>query len=305
MYSDKIYKINELYGHNGSIYGLTYTTLDNFFYSAGGDGWIAKWQKDGLSNDGVLIAKTDTKLFCIAHHEQFDLIVAGDINGHLFWIDTANNTILKRSIAHKNSVFDIVMLDGDQMISISGDGYMTVWDIMSKLPIISIKISNQGLRCAVFDNITRLIYIGSSDNNIYNIHRDTWNIENKISHAHQNSVFTLALLNSNTLLSGGRDAHLKVRNLSNPKELSVDLAAHWYTINKIIYLPEINMIATASRDKTFRLWDDRSFEPIMTIDVFKGGHHHSINTLLWMPKNNILATAGDDRVIKLWKVDHL
>ena len=103
--------------------------------------------------------------------------------------------------------------------------------------------------------------------------------------------------------SGGRDAHFMIRAWQhNEEKIIVDHAAHWYTINKIKHLPEVNMIVTASRDKTFRLWDDQTYQPIKTIDVFKDGHHHSINTLLWIAESKILLTAGDDRIINMWQL---
>lgn len=298
-----ITKIIDLPGHIGSIYGLASRKNDSFFYSVGGDGWITKWHSDGVLADGLLIATTDTKLFSVVLHPTLDILVAGDINGHLFWIDTHNNVILARIVAHNHSIFDILILDDGTMLSISADGYMTVWDFNHRLPILSIQISNQGLRCAVYEEVEKKIYIGSSDNSIYIVNKNDWHIEKVIKNAHQNSVFTLAIINQKFLASGSRDAHLMIRSLDNDTIVN-DHSAHWFTINKIIEMPEVKMIATASRDKTFRLWDDTTFDPVTTVDIFKGGHFHSINTMLWIAENKTLITGGDDRVIKLWKIDH-
>jgi WD40 repeat protein len=300
---DKIIKINKLLGHNGSIYGLLHHPGSTYFYSIASDGWIVKWDADGRNSDGKLIANADAKLFSATLIGHENLLIAGDINGHLYWIDLENNTILARTIAHSRSIFDIKVIDESNMITISGDGYMTVWDIQIKLPIISIKISNQGLRCATYDEIDKKIYIGSSDNNIYIVSTENWNIVEKIVQAHANSVFAVELLGPKLLASGGRDAHFVIRAWhDNEEKIIVDHPAHWYTINKIKHLPQVNMIVTASRDKTFRLWNDQTYQPIKTIDVFKDGHHHSINTLLWIAESKILLTAGDDRIINMWQL---
>lgn len=300
MVSDNIAKIIDLKGHIGSIYDLCLGDDGNCFYSVGGDGWVVKWLTDGQNQDGILIAKTDTKLFTISVLFAKNLLVAGDINGHLYWIDLSTQTILARTTAHRKSIFDILVLDDHRFLTVSGDGCMTVWHVDSRSPIISIKLSTQGLRCAAYDEHSQKIFIGASDHNIYIIDGCDFSLESVHHDAHANSVFTLCV-DKGQIISGGRDAHLKVRSIAT-MDLLADHAAHWYTINKVMSLPEVDKIATASRDKNFRLWDRASIDPIETIDVFKGGHHHSVNTMLWIGNQNILATAGDDRIIKLWKV---
>nr|MBP6568302.1 hypothetical protein [Saprospiraceae bacterium] len=122
-----------------------------------------------------------------------------------------------------------------------------------------------------------------------------------IHQAHQNSIFALNHISSIGLFSGGRDAHMKIWDLID-FTAKTDVPAHWYTINKILYIPELKLIVTASRDKTIRLWDAENNDLIRTLDVQKGGHFNSVNTLLWNSEHQTLLSAGDDRVIRKWKI---
>jgi len=294
-------KISDYSGHNAAIYGLSKSSGDDYFYSVGGEGWIVKWPITGSVTDGVLIGETGGKLFSIATVSQNDLLIAGDIHGDLFWIDTNNKKILSRSAFHRGSVFDILVMNSSNLVTVSGDGYICLWDIGQRLPLLSKRLSNQGLRCVVHDPETGNLFIGASDNNIYVL--DGLSFEQKyiIHQAHQNSIFALNHVSGIGLFSGGRDAHLKIWDLIDFTAKS-DLPAHWYTINKILHIPESNLIVTASRDKTIRLWDAENNDLFRTLDVQKGGHFNSVNSLLWNSEHQTLLSAGDDRVIRKWKI---
>ena len=295
-------KISEYSGHNASVYSLSSGGSNDTFYSVGGDGWIVKWPLFGNNSDGFLVGETGGKIFSSTVLPIDQLFLAGDYSGDLFWIDIQNRKILGRSAFHKGSIFDICVIDPSRIISVSGDGYICLWDTDQRRPLISRKLSSQGLRCASFDPETGSLFIGSSDNNIYILNIDDFEEKYIIRQAHRNSVFALNFIPSIGLVSGGRDAHLKIWT-STDFMVRHDVPAHWYTINKILDIPELNLIVTASRDKTMRVWDYSSFELLKTLDFHVGGHLNSVNTLLWHAQHNLLLSAGDDRVIRKWKMD--
>lgn len=292
-------KISDFSGHNSAIYSLAYQHLTDFFYSVGGDGWIVKWPLKGVDTNGKLIGETGSKLFSSAMIDKKNLLVTGDIDGNLFWLDVSKNVILGRSAFHKGSIFDICVVNESRLITVSGDGYLCLWDTDSRFPLLSKRISFQGLRCIVYDQFSDRIYVGASDNNLYVLDNSDFKEIFIIRKAHNNSIFSLQLMSNHYLISGGRDAHIRIWNLKDFTE-NADLPAHWYTVNKILHIPELNIIVTASRDKTIRIWDDNNYALIKTLDVQKGGHFNSVNTLLWIREDRILLSAGDDRIIRKW-----
>jgi WD40 repeat protein len=232
------------------------------------------------------------------------LIIAGDINGHVYWIDPKINSIISRVELHKGSVFGFCVLNDKQMISYGADGYLCFWDIDKRQPIESIKLSNQSLRCLELDVENQIAYIGSSDNNLYVFDLEKREVIQTIIDHHENSIFSLCLLDKNRLISGGRDAFINI--LDTKTNLKTNgFPAHLFTINKLVNIPELKIFVSASRDKTFRIWDAENYELLKSIDVFKDGHINSINTLLYIGEHNHLITAGDDRVLKIWKLDNL
>jgi WD40 repeat protein len=294
-------KIKDYLGHNSAIYCLAYDSESRVLYSAGGDGWIVKWYPLNDNPDGILAANTTTKIFSIALDETGRMLVAGDMDGHLYWLDTIENKIIKRSAFHKGSIMDLAYGKNNTLYSVSTDGYLCKWNTHDMVPEISVRISSQGLRCIKYDKEMGLLYIGASDNNIYVIENQTLQIINEINGAHENSVFSLELFGKGTLISGGRDAMCHIWDTATCTRKET-ISAHWFTVNKIISLPEISAFATASRDKTWRFWSSEDYKLLKNIDVQKGGHFNSVNSMVWIPEQKLILTAGDDRTIRLFKV---
>lgn len=290
----------DLSGHRGAVYALCRAVQSDVFYSSGGDGWIVAWPASGQVSDGSLIAQTDAGIFCMALQPDEKYLVAGDINGHMYWINLEEQKIAGRVAWHSRSVFALEFTPYG-LLSAAGDGILCLWDPVSRLPLMSVQLSAQGLRCLAFDPESERVYVGASDNAVYVWNIATWRLEQTISRAHENSVFSLLLTSGGRLLSGGRDAHLCAWHTSSMQNIQ-RLPAHWFTVNNIISMEDTPYLATASRDKSIRIWQRETLEPVLTLNAMKGGHVNSVNSMLWLSDRNTLISCGDDRLIRLWSV---
>src|SRR5690606_33352567 len=86
------------------------------------------------------------------------------------------------------------------------------------------------------------------------------------------------------LLSGGRDAQLKVWDTLN-YHLQKQIPAHLFSIYAIAFHPILNYVATASQDKSIKIWDSKDYRLLKILSREKTGigHTHSINNLIWSP----------------------
>jgi len=290
-----------LSGHRGAVYCMTPWAQNNVFYTSGGDGWIVAWPATGEVADGHLIAETGTKIFAMDIHPENIFLVAGDINGHMYWIDLHEKEITGRVVWHTKSVFALAFTPYG-LLSAAGDGILCLWDGAMRRPMMSVQLSAQGLRSMAFDAKSGRVYVGSSDQHIYIWNVAAWSLEETIRHAHTNSVFSLLVTEEGRLLSGGRDAQLGIWDTSSLENIQ-KLPAHWYTINKIISMGGTPFVATASRDKTIRIWLRETLQPLVTLNAIQGGHVHSVNSLLWLQDKRVLVSSGDDKIIRLWSVE--
>jgi WD40 repeat protein len=97
------------------------------------------------------------------------------------------------------------------------------------------------------------------------------------------------------------DAKLKVWNLAGENTHALD--AHWFTIHAVKSNPAMSFLATASMDKTIRLWNAHDFSLLKVIDNVKfEGHKSSVNGCVWL-SDTMFVTCSDDRSIKCWQIN--
>lgn len=298
----QVEKIAQLTGHNASVFALGKDHSPGTFLSGAGDGWIVRWDLDS-PKDGRLIAKVETQIFSLFYLPESSVVVAGNMNGGVHWVHLDHPERTRNIAHHQKGVFAIEPYE-NCLFTAGGQGMLTKWDQSTGRSLESIQLSGQSLRSIAVSAGRKEIAVGSSDNNIYLLDANTLEIRHKLTGAHDNSVFSLAYRRDDqVLLSGSRDAHLKAWQLENGPSCIDDKPAHWFTINSIDFSPCGRWFATASRDKTVKIWDAHSFELLKVLETVRDqGHLNSVNRLFWTAHKNYLVSASDDRSIIIWKV---
>lgn len=306
-----IRKVHQLTGHNAAIYALVPGPQPGTFLSAAGDGWIVQWSlndaREGEELLGHLLAKVDTQVFSLAYLSETNTLVAGDMNGGIHWLNLNEDRPNRHVAHHRKGTYGLVVAE-EELISLGGDGVITRWDILRQSSLESLQLSNQALRSALYRPAAEEWLVGSSDHHIYRLNAEDFTIKEKITAAHQNSVFCLEEhpADNDKFFSGSRDALLKVWEIGpqgQPSSLVNEQPAHWFTINHLITSPDGKYLLTASRDKTIRIWDTTTYKLLKTLDAARdGGHVNSVNRLLWIPGTPYFVSASDDRSIVVWQV---
>jgi len=301
-----VQKIHTCTGHRAAVYALAQGKNERHFLSAGGDGWVTEWNLDE-PDLGKLAASVETQIFSLCALNA-NRLVAGNMNGGVHWIDRKSPDKTLNVQHHKKGVYDIIAA-GNWVFTVGGDGVLTRWDLEKGRTVESFQLSNQALRAISFSEKRRELAVGASDNSIYLLDSETFELKTTLKNAHANSVFAVAYSpDSNFLLSGGRDAMLRVWDLGNPyslaphsSSLTPSQPAHLFTLNHIVFSPDGKLFATASRDKTLKIWDAQTFQLLKVVDTIRhGGHVNSVNRLLWLP--DCLVSCSDDRTVMLWRV---
>ena len=292
-------KVNTLVGHKDCIYTLEKGLTDNEFYSAAGDGSVAKWSlKD--SEKGELIAKLDTSVYALCLVPEKNVLIIGKNFDGIHLIDLNIKKIKKSLNITTKAIFDIKFYH-NQIFIASADGYLYVVNYETLNMIQKIKVSHESVRSIAINEAHQHLALGCSDNSIKLLMLNNLKTIREIS-AHNNSVFTLQYTPDNKfLLSAGRDAHLNIWNIAKGYELEESIVAHMYAINHICFNPDKLYFATCSMDKSVKIWDARQFKLLKVIDKGRhAGHAASVNKLFWSSYQNQLISCGDDRNISIW-----
>lgn len=277
-------EMNSLEGHRSAIKNLSFSPDANTLASVDDDGVIKLWKSDGI------LQKT------IHGHTRYIHGVSFSPNGKMFASASGDGTVklwnledyklIQTFLGHSKAVNKVIFSpDGKNLISASDDRSIKVWPLDGKLPII-IKVDSP------VKDITF-----SPDGNV--------------------------LASSET--NGGRDK-LKDGTVDNSKDGIIKLW-DWNSADKktirairteqcnnnkctiwaVRFSPDGKFLATASENRTIKLWNsDGDFVGYIDgSDKNDGGHQSWILGLNFSSKKTqdgkyLLASASDDKSVRLW-----
>jgi len=296
-----------LKGHKDCIYTLSHSTEPTNFFSGAGDGMVVQWNFNDLEN-GRIIAKVPASIYALHYEPERNKLIVGQNYEGIHIIDLNENEEAGSLKLTGSAIFDIKVYK-EQILVATADGVITVIDYRTLKILQRIHLSSESARSIAIHHLAGEMAVGYSDNKIRIIDLESYQIKYEIA-AHDNSVFTLRYSpDYHWLLSGSRDAHLKIWHVNEHYKLQESIVAHMYCINHIDYRPDGKYFATCSMDKSVKVWDAEHFKLLKVIDKARhAGHATSVNRLLWSQYENEkginpLISASDDRSISVWQVD--
>ena len=199
----------------------------------------------------------------------------------------------------ERQIFDLCLIN-DQIWSALSNGEIVILD---KDLTIRNRVKYANDRARNIDVFEDKVAVSFSDNITRIIDANTLEVLNELK-GHKNSVFAAKYHPSGKyVVSGGRDAQLKVWDSQADYVMRESIAAHLYTINDVIFREDGRYFVTASMDKSIKLWDAHNFRLLKVLDKHRhAGHGNSVNKLLWMNYRDLLVTCSDDRSISVWEI---
>lgn len=289
----QIERIDTFSGHRGPVYALEKGT-ESLFYSAGSDGWIVQWNL-AKPDVGKVIAQVEGSIYALA------LDSAG-----ILWIGHNNQGIQGVRVSDQTQVFSIPTL-GLSIFSIAfvgstawighNEGLITVVDMATNSVVKHLKASSTSVRCfcVLSDN---QVAVGYSDGFV-RIFDAEYQLVRSFQ-AHESTVFSIQS-RGGELFSVGKDARLK--QWSADYALINEVVGHIYAIHDLQFSPDGKWIATASMDKTIKIWEADGLKLRKVLDASRhGGHKNSVNKLIWSLFDDLLVSASDDKNLSIWKI---
>ena len=302
----EIEKIAQLTGHQAAVFAVGEGRTPQHIISGAGDGWLVEWDL-AKPDVGQLLAKVERNIFALQYIKMQNRIVVGDMDGGVRFVDLDNPEKTLNIKHHSKGCFDIQLFE-NQLFTIGGEGNITRWSVEESRSLESLQLSAKSLRSLDISVEKREIVVGASDGNVYFLDLDTFDLKKTLKAAHTNSVFSARFSpDSKQLLTGGRDALLKLWTLGTPQYFEeISVPAHLFTLNSIAFHPTQSFVfATASRDKTIKIWNIEGKNLVLrkVIDTIRHGCHiRSVNRLFWSTYNDYLISVSDDRSLIVWKI---
>lgn len=195
--------------------------------------------------------------------------------------------------------------DGKEIITVSDDKTIRVWDIASGEPVRTIRPPiGQGpegmIYCLAISPDGRLLAAAGytwtgGPNLIYLISLADDRIVRQLF-GHENVVQDVAFSpDGRRLLSGSNDATAKIWNVQTG-ECEVTMTGHTQSIYGVCWSPDGSRVATACYDHTAAIWNAGSGRQMAVLK----GHTAEVECVDWSADGHWLCTAADDNTIRVW-----
>ncbi len=297
-----VQKLDTFGGHREGVYALEPAKEAGSFFSAGGDGLVVRWQL-ARPDLGDLIARVPASVYALAYDPARNwLWVAQNYQGiHRVNPDRKETEGSLRLTSA--AIYDIKRYENQLFVAL-GDGVVVVVEAEQLAVRKHLKASDKSARSIAVNPVSGEFAVAYSDHMIRIFDLETLNLKRVLT-GHVNSVFTVAYSpDGRYLMSGSRDAHLKVWVVNDSYALAEDIVAHMFSINHIVFNPDGTLFATASMDKSIKIWNAETFRLLKVVDRARhAGHGTSVNRLLWEAGQAQLLSASDDRTISVWSVN--
>lgn len=295
-------KVSTFSGHRDCVYTLEGYKAPSIFFSGAGDGMVVKWDlKDG--DNGVLIAKMNTSVYALHYCLPYDCLIVGQNYEGIHVVDVESK-VEKASLKMTDVAIFAIQSYKDLIFVGTKEGEVVVVKLHNLSIVTRLQFSSKSARSMAINPESKELAVGYSDYAIRIFDLESLTLKHTIP-AHTNSVFTVCYSpDYRYLLSGGRDAHLRIWDANDGYKAINSIVAHMYAINSVVYSPDGQLFATCSMDKSIKVWDAEHFRLLKVIDKARhAGHGTSVNKLLWSAHDNLLISASDDRSISIWDID--
>lgn len=292
-------RLHNLTGHRDCIYTLEQADQPHLFFSGSGDGMIVLWNLQ-RPEEGELIASLPNSIYALHFHPASGMLMVGHNYNGIHVLDWKNKKEISSLHLTKAAIFDIQSV-GKRLFVGDKEGTITEVDLEQMKVVNCIKASDKSVRTMAIQAEAGELAVGYSDNFIRVF--DLASMELKYEwEGHQNSVFTLRYSpDGNFLLSGSRDARLKLWDAKAAYLPVTEVVAHMHAINHLDFSPDSKHFVTCSMDKSIKVWDLAEMRLLKVIDKGRhAGHGTSVNKLLWTSYQSLLISASDDKTISVW-----
>ncbi|MBX2946481.1 MAG: WD40 repeat domain-containing protein [Cyclobacteriaceae bacterium] len=295
-------RLHNITGHRDSVYTLQQADRHNLFFSGSGDGMVVLWNLEH-PDEGELIAKLPHSVYALHVHRPTGLLVAGHNYDGIHVIDWKNKQAGGSLKMTKAAIFDIQSM-GNRIFVADGAGSLTELDLQNLAISNTQKHSDKSARTIAINPASAELAVGYSDCSIRIFNLVDLSLKQQWV-AHTNSVFTLRYTpDGNFLMSGSRDARLKLWDVHAGYLPATEVVAHMYAINHIDFSPDSKHFVTCSMDKSIKVWDLQELRLLKVIDKGRhAGHGTSVNKLLWTHHHGQLVSASDDRTMSVWSIE--
>ncbi|KAI8344553.1 WD40-repeat-containing domain protein [Chlamydoabsidia padenii] len=201
-------------------------------------------------------------------------------------------------IGHEDSVYCLVWVNKNQVLSGSRDRSVKMWDVDRHECLITRQQHQGSVLCLAVALDQSFFVSGSSDATLI-----CWSLPDMTPRqrleGHSNGVLDVCLVNKDTtggwIVSSSRDTTVRVWDMETGRPVH-RLAGHHGPVNALEHIKDTSQVISASGDATLKLWDVNTAQCLRTFV----GHQRGLACVRYDPFLGCIISGGQDGKIKVW-----
>jgi WD40 repeat protein/energy-coupling factor transporter ATP-binding protein EcfA2 len=281
---------NGLQGHEGSIRSVAFLPGSNVFYSSGHDGKILRWDlSSNTRNYKTLINNNFTnRSMAISANGRWLACGTTTTGIQLFNLNTASSDpeILQ---GHKGWVEALAFTsDSKGLFSASTDKTIIYYDLIEGTSGVFITLPVKA-RCLTTSPSGRYLFAGTDDGRLLRWNMDTKE-ETVIFSSSGNSISALDINSTGSRIAFvDKNGTLRIAD-ARTNSITKSISAHSGRIMDVKFSPDDHQLATASVDKTVKIWDLNNLGN-RPITIY--AHASFVFAVAFSPDGRFLISSGD------------
>ncbi len=295
-------------GHKNEVLSVTFSLDGQRLISGSQDSTIRFWDIRNGECQQVLTEHEDgVRSISISLDGQMLASSSNDRTVRLWNIDTGE--CLKVLHGHKNVVFAVTFSPDGNLLASSGIGQkVRLWNIDTGECLKVFQGHSNMVNSVAFNSQGNLLASGSYDQSVKLWHVSTYQCVKTWQGYSNQSLSVTFSPDGQTLVSGGQDQKVRlwdiktgqvIKTLHDHTNWVLSVAFSPITPNSIIKGRGGGILASASGDKTIKLWNINTGKVIRTL----WGHEAVVRSIAFTADGQILASGSEDGTIRLWEVN--
>jgi len=216
---------------------------------------------------------------------------------------------------HNGQITQLQFTKTDKLVSAGMDGLICVWPMKRRSPADSVILRGHSdeVQTIAVDSTGRWLVTAGNDGVVAE-----WDLEDAVPqkslrrlYSHRSLVNSVAISEDGWMASAGDDRKVILSKLANkPVNQRIELVGHEDTILRVAFShphsdKSVRWLATASADKTVRLWDLATIlspQQPQPYRIFRT-HEGWVRNLAFTADNQWLLTASADKTVRCWTMD--